>query len=60
MSIRYRIVIEVDAEASVMRRSINELAEEAMQVFVCKKTNPVYLATEIIGDKQRNIIREVD
>lgn len=46
---RYRITIEIEAEAKVSRTSINEMAHEAADVFVSKTTNPVFLSTEIVN-----------
>lgn len=47
---RYRIVIEIEAEAKVSKTAINELAKNAYDEFVTKNTNPVYLSTEIVSD----------
>lgn len=55
---RYRIVIEIEADAK--RTSVNSLANEMKDLAVQSWCNPVYVATEVVGDKQRNILAEKD
>ena len=48
---RYRIIVEIDTDKS--RDWVNEVF--ARRVFECvsQYSNPVYLATEVVTDKQR-------
>lgn len=53
---RYRIVIEVDTDES--REWINGLAVSLMNDTVTTRSNPVYLATEVVEDNKRKVIRK--
>lgn len=56
---RYRIVIEIDTELE--RATVNELAKLlANDVQKLNNLNLVYLATELVPDKERNIQYEKD
>lgn len=55
---RYRIVIEIDTSEN--RDWVNTLANHMLDEAVTKFSNPVYLATEVVTDKQRSILREVE
>lgn len=56
---RYRITVEIDTDKS--REWVNEvLARSVMDECVTRYSSPVYLATEVVTDEQRNILREDD
>ena len=52
---RYRIVIEIDTDAS--RKAVNGLATHMHNEAVTKWCNPVYVATEVV-EGCRDIIME--
>lgn len=55
---RYRIVIEIDTDAE--RTSVNRLALEMRLMAVNSWSVPIYCATEVVNDKERNIQYEKD
>lgn len=55
---RYRIIIEIDTDKN--REWVNKLAENMMDYSITSHSTPVYLATEMVTDKQRSILRETD
>ncbi len=55
---RYRIVLEIDTDKD--REWVNRLANHLMDKTVSIVSNPVYLATEVVKDNERNIIRGID
>lgn len=54
---RYRIVIEVDTDQP--RKQVNILSERISDLAVTTWSNPVYLSTEEVCEKNRTILKEV-
>lgn len=55
---RYRITIEIDTDSP--RMAVNRLAMEMNETAITRWCNPVYVATEVVENEQRTILKEVD
>lgn len=57
---RYRITVEIDVPNSTPKQRINELAYTAANAVTAIGPKLAYLATEIVNDRQRTILCEID